>query len=43
MIVGLLIQQCYDIFEGPLHYRTLERNKDRNLNMNNDNYDSSCL
>jgi hypothetical protein len=26
-------------FQSPLHYRTLERNKDKNLKMNNDDFD----
>lgn len=42
-MIGLLIHACNATFEDPLHYRTLERNKDRNLKMNNDNYDSLMI
>lgn len=39
LMIGLLINACNAIFEGPLHYRTLERLQKKNLKMNNDNYD----
>lgn len=42
-MIGWLIHACNATFEDPLHYRTLKRNKDRNLKMNNDNYVSLII
>lgn len=40
LMIGLLLNACNAIFEGPLHYNTLERDKrKKDIKMNNDNYD----
>lgn len=35
-LIGLLVHACNAVFGGPLHYRTLEIDKDQNVNMNDD-------
>lgn len=39
-LIGLLVHACNAVFERPLHYRTLERDKDQNLKLNNNDYNS---
>lgn len=39
-LIGFVVHVCMAVFKGPLHYRTLERDKDQNLKLNNDDYNS---
>ena len=42
-LIGLLVHACNAVFQGPLHYRALERDKNKNLKMNNDDFDSFMI
>lgn len=37
-MIGLLVHAWIAVFEGPLHYRNLKRDKDQHFKLNNDDY-----